>query len=316
MPRDVELVSMSSSRFWTYRLALAYQRDCNAIFYPGPHWADELGIKLRQLFRRRIPIIATMEGVIADPGSLGQLAAKAGHPVFSQPGTDSAIPRLRWLYKTCDHIIAISPFLVRAAKVLYGDKVSCLPLGLETGIFHDRDRNEPARARVVGCGTVKSSKNPEMFLRLAQHYQNADFVWFGDGPKRQALILESVRQGLSNLHFPGALTPEALAEEFRHSSFFVLPSHAEGVPKVTQEAAACGLAVVLFGFYESPSVVHKENGLVAWSDEELMDSVGTLLDDPETRRRMGQRGADMAKSWSWDSIAPQWENLVIRLATP
>jgi len=315
MPGAVDLVPVSSSRFWSCRLALAYQRQCDAIFYPGPHWADEFGIKARRLLRRRTPVIGTMEGIIAAPEALAQLTAIAGHPVFSQPGVEGAIPRLRWMYKTCDHIIAISPFLARAAKALYGDKVSCLPLGLETRIFHNCGRREPDRARVVGCGTMKSSKRPEVFLELAARYPEADFVWFGDGPMRKALIAESERKSLKNLAFSGALTPQALAEEFRQSSLFVLPSHAEGVPKVTQEAAACGLPVVLHGFYESPSVVHGTNGLVTWSDEELLESVGILLRDDELRRSMGQRGAEMGKSWSWDTIAPQWEDLMIRLAT-
>ncbi|HVO60301.1 MAG TPA: glycosyltransferase [Terriglobales bacterium] len=315
MPGTVGLVPVSSSRFWSYRLALAYQGQWDAIFYPGPHWADELGIKARRLLRRRRPVIATMEGIIAAPQALRQVTALTGHLVFSQPGVEAAIPRIRWIYETCDHIIAISPFLARAAKALYGDKVSGLPIGLETSIFHNRGRHEPDRARVVGCGTVKSSKRPEVFLELAQRYPEADFVWFGDGPTRHQLMRGSECKSLNNLAFPGALTPQALAEEFRRSSLFVLPSHAEGVPKVTQEAAACGLAVVLHGFYECPSVVHKENGFVTWSDEELVDAVGILLADGELRRNLGQRGAEMGKSWSWDTVAPQWEDLVIRLAT-
>ena len=311
----VDLVPVSSSRMWRCRLALAYQRQCDAIFYPGPHWPDQFGIKARRCFRRRTQVIATIEGIIAGPEAVRQLGAFAGHPVFSQPGVESAIPRIRWMYETCDHIIAISPFLARVAKMLYGDKVFCLPLGVETSIFHDRNRREPDRPRVLGCGTVKSSKRPEMFLELAARYPHADFVWFGNGTMRQQLVLEGERKQLNNLRFAGAVTPESLAQEFRQASLFVLPSQAEGVPKVTQEAAACGLPVVLLGFYESPSVVHQANGLVAWSDEELIASIGILLDDAQTRRRMGQRGAEMAQAWGWDSIAPQWEDLVIRLAT-
>jgi hypothetical protein len=29
---------------------------------------------------------------------------------------------------------------------------------------------------------------------------------------------------------------------------------------------------------------------------------------------MGEQGAEMAKNWDWDRIAPQWEDLIIRLA--
>ncbi len=54
---------------------------------------------------------------------------------------------------------------------------------------------------------------------------------------------------------------------------------------------------------------------VAWSDQELLDYVGVLIEDRETRLGMGQRGAEMAKQWSWANIAPQWEEFLIRLVS-
>ena len=54
---------------------------------------------------------------------------------------------------------------------------------------------------------------------------------------------------------------------------------------------------------------------ITMSDEELSEHVGSLIRDPETRRKMGEHSTEMARDWDWDRIAPQWENLVIRLAT-
>jgi len=295
-------------------LALAYQSHFDAIFYPGPHWADKVGLSFRNLTGRDVPVITTIEGVVTSPDSLQRLSSLVGHPVFSQPGTESAVLRIRRIFENSKHIIGISPFLARVAKALYGDKVSCLPLGVETSIFHDRGRKEPMRCRIVGCGAVKSSKNPQLFLRLAARYQQADFVWYGEGDMLRSLILETNRTGLKNLQFPGTRRPESLAEELRNSSLFVLPSHAEGAPKVTQEAAACGLPIVLNGFFEAPTVVHGKNGLVAWSDEELIEHVGVLIEDPARRAAMGRQGAEMAKDWDWDQIAHRWEDLLIRIA--
>jgi glycosyltransferase involved in cell wall biosynthesis len=311
----IKMVGLSRSRLWQHQLALAYQARFDALFYPGVEWFDEFGMKLRMLTRRPIPTIATIEGVIVDDNRLASLSKLVGHPVFAQPGVEHAISRIRWIYETADHIIAISPFLERVARLLYGDKVSYLPLGIEPSVFYDTGRGSPARCRVVSCGTVKSSKKPEMFLDLAARYKDADFVWFGGGPLVEPLVAEARTRSLQNLRFAGSLPPMSLAEEFRNSSIFVLPSHAEGVPKVSQEAAACGLPIVLNGFYEAPTVIHQWNGLVAWSDEELCEHVGLLIREPETRKKMGERGVEMAKEWDWDRIAPSWENLIIHLAT-
>lgn len=310
----VNMVWLSRSRLWRYQLARAYQSRFDVIFYPGVDWADDFGMKVRRLSGRRTPVIAPIEGIIADHRAVSRLSDLVGHPVFSQPGVEYAIPRIRGMYEMADHIIAISPFLARAAGFLYGKRVSYLPLGVESGVFHNVGRRDSDRCRVVGCGTVKNSKNPQMFLRLAARYKQADFVWYGDGPMVQSLTAEANQMGLENLRFPGGIQPKLLAEEFRKSSIFVLPSHAEGVPKVTQEAAACGLPIVLNGYFEAPTVIHLRNGLVAWSDEELSEQVGTLIRDPETGRKMGEQGAEMAKNWDWDRIAPQWEDLIIRLA--
>lgn len=311
----IDSIRLHSTRWWELRSILAYQRNYDAVFYPGPHWSDEMGLKLRHISGRSIPLIATIEGVIADVGAVQRLSRTVSHQIFSEPFAEAAVPRLRYIYGEADHIIAISPFLAQVAKFLYGDKVSCLPLGVESSIFHNRGRREPTRCRVVCCGSVKARKNPQIFLRLADRYKQADFVWFGDGVMRKPLLAEAGKMGLNNLHFPGPIQPEPLAEELRNSSFFVIPSYAEGVPKVTNEAAACGLPIVLNGFYEAPTVIHRHNGLVAWSDEELIEHVGTLIQNPDARAAMGRRGAEMAKEWDWDLVAPKWEKLIIELAT-
>jgi len=311
LQNKVQIRTITRSRFWNLHLALRYQERFDAVFYPGPHWGDYAGLELRSLRGKPAPVIATMEGIIASPDDVQKISGLVGHPVSSQPGTDAAIPRIRALYQRADHIIALSPFLARVGKLLYGDKLSSLPLGLETRIFHPEGRQEPARCRVVGCGTVKASKNISAFLRAAAQYKDADFVWFGSGEGLPSFIAEAQQKNLANLHFPGPVPPDTLADEFRRSSIFVLPSHSEGVPKVTQEAAACGLPVVVMGFFEAPSVIQNQNGLVAFSDDELLEHVGTLLRNPPLRSQMGAEGAQMAKAWDWDRIAPQWEAQIL-----
>lgn len=164
---------------------------------------------------------------------------------------------------------------------------------------------------MIGVGTFQDRKRPAFFLTLARAFPQAELVWFGEGENRAALIEEAQRRGYSNLSFPGAIRPEKLAEEFRNSTLFVLPSLSEGSPKVAQEAAACGLPIILFGFYEPPSVSHGQNGYLVWNDEECIERVRELVTDPDTARRMGACSALMAQQWNWDLVAPAWEQKVL-----
>ena len=91
----------------------------------------------------------------------------------------------------------------------------------------------------------------------------------------------------------------------------VLPSLSEGVPKITQEAAACGLAQIVFGHYETPTVVDGVNGYVVHNDDELQSRLGELIDDAALRRRMGAAGIEMAQQWSWQRVAPLWQERIL-----
>jgi glycosyltransferase involved in cell wall biosynthesis len=158
---------------------------------------------------------------------------------------------------------------------------------------------------------VRAHKRPELFLLMARTFPQADFVWVGEGELRQSLQAQAIGAGLNNLSFLGALSPQALAREYAQSDIFVLPSLNEGVPKVTQEAAAAGLAQIIFGHYEAPTVIDGKNGFVVWNDDELIARLGTLLNEPETIKTMGQAGMEMATEWSWEKVAPRWEQRII-----
>lgn len=302
---------LRADRFWPWRVALEMQSDYRAIVAPGLHvWADWLGVRLRKAMRRQVPLITTVEGLLGSaPDAAAESArysAAAGHPVFCQPVSAGVLRRRRRMHAEAVHVIAISPFLRRMAELDYPGKVSELPLGVDDELFHARGRVEAVRPRVISVGGVRGHKRPELFLVLAARFPGADFVWYGDGDMRAPLAGEAARRRLSNLVFAGPLPPPALAEAYRRADVFVMPSRGEGVPKVTQEAAACGLAQVIFGFYEAPSVVDGVNGFVVWDDAAMTDRVAALLDDASLRRRMGAAGAEMALDWSWRLLGPRW----------
>lgn len=238
----------------------------------------------------------------------------ANHQVWCQRSNfKRGLKRNDWLFRRADQIIAISPFLAKLMRMRYGDKVSVLPFGIDTDVFYPSCSRDEANMVIVSAGHVAPHKRAELFLELARRHESVKFRWFGEGESRQSLCSQAKRLGLNNLQFPGALSPFQLAEEFRKAHVFVMPSMAEGVPKVTQEAAACGLPVVLFGFYEAPSVIDGKNGYVVWSDEELFERVDQLITQKTLRTAIGDEGARMAEAWDWGVVAPMWEERILSL---
>jgi glycosyltransferase involved in cell wall biosynthesis len=296
---------------WPAHLFLQYLRPYSAVFYPGVTPADVAGVRGRRLLGLRGPIIATLEGLVGDKEREQFYSSTAGHDVYCQRVTKHELKRCDFILQVADHVIAISPFLARMGRARYGDKFSVLPLGVDRGIFHPAARPlERTVGTVVSAGRVTARKRPDVFLDLAERFPATYFKWFGEGDGRQALIAEAVARNITNIEFPGSRPPEKLAEELRAADIFVMPSLCEGVPKVTQEAAACGLPVIIFGFYESPSVEHGRTGYVVWSDEELEQRLVELLGDVGLRRAMSRAGTDMARALDWDLVAPEWERAI------
>lgn len=310
----IQVIKLWRRHAWHAHLFLRYLRPYDLIFYPGVFPMDAAGLRWRRRLGLSAPVVSTLEGLVGNSLREAEYSAYAGHPVFCQHISDDALTRDDDLYRCSEHIIAISPFLARMGERRFGNKFSVLPLGIDATLYYTEPRKRNNRLIVVSAGAVKSSKRPEFFLHLAQRYPQANFIWYGEGDRRKELLEQTAQLGVNNLSFPGALPPNKLGDAFRAADIFVMPSISEGVPKVTQEAAACGLAQVIFGYYEAPSVVDGQNGFVVWSDEAFMEKVGELIDNRLLVEAYGKTGAEMAIAWDWATVARRWREHLVEIA--
>ena len=308
----VSLVPLWRGRLWPWHLMWLYQRPCDAIVYAGAEWFDDWALRLRRWSGRRVPIVATLEGLVGDAEREAHLSGRLGHPVYCHRADRDGCNRAYRVLEDSARIIAISPMLAEVGSRLYGDKVAYCPLGVDLDVFHARQRLTGNRYSVVGAGNMIDRKRPWVFAHLARRFPEADFTWFGSGPLRASVSREAAAANVSNLHLAPHLVPRDLANTFRGADLFVLPSHSEGAPKVLQEAAACGLPAVAFGFYHPPSLVDGSTGYIVWSDEELVTRVGELIRDRDRSAAMGARAAEQALAWSWDRVAPLWEAEILQ----
>jgi glycosyltransferase involved in cell wall biosynthesis len=299
---------------WYLHMFLSYMRRYDLIFYPGVFPVEIAALRWRRRCGLQARVIVTLEGLLGDDKREVEYSAHAGHQVYCQPVSPQALAMVDERNHAASHIIAISPFLARMGRTRFGDKFSVLPLGINLSLFYPAMRSRNSRLRIVTAGGVKASKRPQLMLALASRFPTCYFIWYGDGDMRDSLIKVVQRQGLTNIEFPGALQAAQLGNALRAADLFVMPSRSEGVPKVTQEAAACGLAQVIFGYYEAPSVVDGVNGFVVWDDEQFFKRIGELIEDRVLLEAFGCAGAAMARDWDWGLVARQWRKRLLELA--
>jgi phosphatidyl-myo-inositol dimannoside synthase len=150
------------------------------------------------------------------------------------------------------------------------------------------------------------------FRRVADSYPTVDLLVAGSGrdSDRIAALVSSL--GLDErVRVLGAVSREALWSLYKGCLFFALPVRfREGLGVVYLEAMAAGKAVIgsdMGGVREA--ITHGENGLLLRRDaaEEVADALRALLENPDLRKRMGERGRQrVMERHAWPTIAARY----------
>jgi len=140
-------------------------------------------------------------------------------------------------------------------------------------------------------------KGHEQILEAMLELPEARLVVVGEGDDRPRIAARAADLGLARrVTFTGFVSEATLLELYRRAAVFVMPSLGEGFGLVYLEAMRAGKpCVAARGSAAEEVVVHGETGLLVGSDGtagggELTAALRTLLDSPETARRMGEAG--------------------------
>ena len=197
----------------------------------------------------------------------------------------------------------------------YGLPSEVVPTGVDTKFFTPAwHRSENSRVRVLFVGSLRPFKGPQLLLRAAPRFPNAEFVIVGDGMMAADLEERVTREKLTNVRFARGLDVYALREQYRAADIFLFPSHWEGSPKVILEAAACGLPVIARADYEPETVLDGKTGYLGRGEDELLAHLERLIAGPDLRRSMGRASRTHIEKFDWDPITRQWEEIFLRLA--
>jgi teichuronic acid biosynthesis glycosyltransferase TuaC len=192
-------------------------------------------------------------------------------------------------------------------------RVHTITNGVNTNIFHPRAASLmrqklglPVAARIIiYVGRFVATKGLrellEAFAALAVKDADLHLVLIGDGVMREELHDRiAIAPWATNVHLPGAMQPEAVAEWIGAADMLCLPSYSEGYPNVIVEALASGRPVVATDVGGIPELVNSANGrLVPPRD------VGALQQALSSVLRLEWDQQVIAAAWSrsWDDAA-------------
>jgi glycosyltransferase involved in cell wall biosynthesis len=125
---------------------------------------------------------------------------------------------------------------------------------------------------------------------------DARLTLIGDGPSRHDLERRARRLGLDDaVTVAGAVGQDEIRAHYAAAGVFCLPSFAEGVPVVLMEAMAMRLPVVTTRVMGISELVDDgDSGLLIRPGriDELTAALGRLAQDPQLRKRLGDRGRE------------------------
>ena len=165
------------------------------------------------------------------------------------------------------------------------------------------------RQQVVFVGRLVENKGVRYFPEIAQALPPGwSFVIVGDGPDRKRVQEWAAKQ--DNVEALGTLSHEETKQVIGSSAALVLPTFAEGSPRVVMEASACGIPSIAFAVGDVRNMIPPECGFAIerFDIKELCARLHYLVTHPTERRTMGGRARELVKAqFDWTAVYPAIE---------
>ena len=199
-----------------------------------------------------------------------------------------------------------------ASRYLGGD-YRILPNAVELDQFFDPDPNESRRQSIFFCGRHEPRKGLEVLLRAHELLDDVDIhlVIASEGPETARLRHEYPEA--PHRRWLGRISDQIKTAELHSCSVFCAPAlGGESFGIVLLEAMAGGATVVASDIdgYRNVATHDLDARLVTPDDpDRLAAELRLVLDDPDLRMRLADRGRHRARQFSMDALAVAYVDL-------
>lgn len=199
------------------------------------------------------------------------------------------------VYRRARAVICISRRVCEQVARFVAANTVVVHNGVDVDRFSPGEESQSAPI-ILSVGNLIPVKGQALLLRaFAKLIRDCPSCWLeiiGDGMERANLMHLAEALGIAaQVRFRGRQSRQAIAEAMRQCSVFALPSSYEGLGCVYLEAMASGKpAIACKGQGIDDIIHHGKNGLLIspGNEQELADSLHTLLLSQDYRRRLGE----------------------------
>jgi glycosyltransferase involved in cell wall biosynthesis len=291
---NIQLIKISDCRIVPSFVILKrlLSRKYDIFFYVRTFYLDYLYFTCKKTFLDRKITIHTIENALP------------------YPANERYNKIAKWNALNSNYVFSVSNYVAETAEKEYGIKTPVMYVGVDTNLFTPpKEKIFNSKIKILYVGSFQERKKPYLVLEAAKHFPDAVFHLIGSGPLKERLF--SMKNELNNVKISSNLLTEEFISCYQNSDIFLFPSIHEGFPKVTIEAASCGLPAIVFDSYKPETVLDGETGFIVKDFQEMLDKLKTLINDSNLRYKMGKKAREYAKSFDWDVIVRKWEGIFV-----
>lgn len=148
------------------------------------------------------------------------------------------------------------------------------------------------------------------FIEISKKFRDYPFLWVG---KRSFPIFQRNHKiNVKNLIMPGYV--EDIIAAYSGCDILCFPSYYEGEGLSILEAMSSGLPVIIRNLpvYEG-RFVHGKNCLIAKNNEEFIENINYLIDNPAESKKIAQNGLETVKRFDIQETAKKLYDIYVEL---
>lgn len=317
-------ISGSFAEPYTFGRRLVGHFRRNPPHYDIIHDNQSLCYGLLSLQKQGLPVVATVHHPITRDLELALASAKGRGHRWLIKRWYNFLPMQKKVVQRLRHILTVSEQSRRDIAAAFArpeERIQVIPNGIDVDTFKPRPHIQRNPWQLI---TTASSDQPlkglsvllRALAKLRARYPEVSLLVIGKLKPGGATERELQQLGLGAcVRFVSGIAVEEIVEHYAASCIAVVPSLYEGFGLPAGEAMACGIPLVCSNGGALPEVVGNAARLVRAGDvEDLYQALDLLLQHPEQRASLGQRGREhILQQLSWPVVAQQMTDYYRRI---